>query len=110
MAEKIYLTPNLREPEFIIVPMGAVNENGIKQKRQAIKFYPNKHRTGQFITSDPKLQAFLDNHEWMKNGKLICTDKQLDSHETHPQQSQAVGPVTSEGAVKKIAPRIRKAK
>lgn len=110
MAEKTYITPGLKEPEIIVTPKGAVNEStGVKLKRRAIKFYPNHKGQGQFTTSDPKLQELLDNHPWQKMGKLTCVgahgvvpaDKPESKTEGEvEEQTQAVGPATSESAVK----------
>jgi len=71
MSEKVYVTPNLKEPEFIIVPRGQVNEQGIKLRRKSINFQPNHRGVGQFKTSDPVLQKFLENHENFKTGRLV---------------------------------------
>ena len=102
MTEKTYLTPNAREPEFIVVPQGAVNEQtGLKMKRKVIKFHPNARNVGQYIASDPKEQEWLESHEWFVVGKMIVVaDK---SHIETPEvdvPAQTVGPVTSEGAVR----------
>lgn len=102
MSEKTYITPLAKEPEFVIVPMGTFNELGVKLKRKAIKFYPNVRGVGQFTTSDPKLQAFLDNHEWMKLKKLVCMGESKmvpPSEPIEPEQKQTVGPVTSAPSV-----------
>jgi hypothetical protein len=101
MAEKTYLTPNAREPEFVVVPKGAINEQGIKLKRIAIKFYPNARKVGQFITSDPKQQEWLEGSEWFKLGKMILLKGHIAAPTDAPEQTQTTGPVSSEGAVRK---------
>ena len=69
--EKVYVTPYHKEPEFVKVPKGAINEQGVKQKRKAIKFHPNHRGVGQFKTSDPKIQSFLEEHQNFKSGKIV---------------------------------------
>jgi hypothetical protein len=96
----------MREPEMVVVPKGAKNEStGVRLKRKAIKFYPNHQGQGQLITSDEKVQELLDNHPWMKSGKLVCMGAHnvvpAPDHENDaPEQTQAAGPATSEPKVK----------
>lgn len=102
MSEKTYITPLFKEPEFVIVPMGAINEAGVKQKRKAIKFQRNARGVGQFKTADPKIQAFLEGHEWFKGKKMICVGEQstADVPPEEIEQSQSSGPATSEPKAK----------
>jgi len=71
MSEKVYITPGLKEPEFVISPMGAVNDRGIKIKRRAIKFQPNHQGQGQYKTADVEEQKFLENHPMFKQLKMV---------------------------------------
>ena len=105
MAEKTYLTPIAREPEFIVSPMGLRNELGVKIKRRVIKFRPNARKVGQFTTSDPKVQEWLENCEWFKLGKMEVLVGHLAPVEGE-EPTQTTGPQTSEVKVK----RGRKAK
>lgn len=95
---KKYITPLAKEPEFIVVPSGSLDERGNKLKRKAIKFYRNSQGVGQYVTSDPKEQGFLENSEWFKLGKLNVVVIKGDERSTEDAvaPAQAVGPQTSE--------------
>jgi hypothetical protein len=106
---KKYITPLAKEPEFIVVPSGSLDERGNKLKRKAIKFNRNNQGVGQYITSDPAEQKFLENCEWFRLGKLhVVTMKEVEKEpETPVSPAQAVGPQTSEVKTK---PEGKKAK
>jgi len=87
----------MKEPELVIVPMGATNEAGVKQKRKAIKFFRNSKGQGQFGTSDAKIQSYLDNHPWVAAKKLLCIGEELSAPVEIPteEQRQSEGMATS---------------
>jgi hypothetical protein len=102
MSEKTYTTPGKREPELVIVPMGAVNQAGVKQKRKAIKFFTNSRGVGQFTTSDKGLQDFIEAHPWTKSDQIICVgEASMATPEEAPEEAQASGPATSAEPVRK---------
>ena len=98
---KKYITPMAKEPEFVVVPSGSLDEKGNKLKRVAIAFQRNAQGAGQYITSDLKEQKFLEESEWFKSGKLVALEvKGTDKKEDAPEPTQATGPQTSEVVTK----------
>ncbi len=69
---KTYITPKMKEPELVMTPAGKKDAQGNKIARKTIQFYPNATGCGQFTTSDEKVQKFLDEHEYMTDGNMIC--------------------------------------
>jgi len=91
LESKTYITPGKKEPEFIIVaPMYGTMTTPPRQ-RKAIKFTTNRRGHGEFTTSDKGLQTFLDNHEWMKTGRLLVIGAHVPEGEKSDTPVQQTG-------------------
>ncbi len=68
---KTYITPKMKEPELVVQPAGKKDPQGNRIPRKTIQFRPNGASVGQYTTSDPKEQEFLDSHEYMTTGEMM---------------------------------------
>ena len=118
--EKTYITPLAKEPEFIIAGKGSLKAKNMGVTSARVKFHRNGRGVGQYATKDPVIQKFLDNHEWMADGRMTCTTEHMipaEEDETPNGDSEAApkqtnGPMTSTGpgAIRKRGGRPPKVK
>jgi len=104
---KTYLTPNKRCPELTIVPVGLKDIQGNKIKRKAILFKPNMVNVGQYTTSDPKEQEFIENHEWFGVGKIIHAPEDINELKGIVEKVEVSKGVTTAKAQEPISPVVK---
>jgi hypothetical protein len=88
MSEKTYITPGKLGPELIMKPYGHKDPVGNKIQGKSILFMPNAARIGQYTTSDPEEQAFLEGHERFKFGGIIILPESIVNIAKGPDATQ----------------------
>jgi len=92
---KTYITPKMKEPELVVQPAGKKDPQGNRIPRKTIQFRPNGASVGQYTTSDPKEQEFLDSHEYMTTGEMMVMGAESDLPAAEPTVKTRVGPQTA---------------
>jgi len=85
MAEKKYIFIDHKGLRMVMVPMGKKDTVGNKIPGKTIEFSPDPvTREAHFITSDEKVQKFIEGNERFKQGKIFIETAQGEG----PQRSQ----------------------
>lgn len=94
---KTYIFLNHKALCLVKQPMGKKDAQGNKIPRVAYQFSPNWEGKAEFKTSDPKVQAYIENTEKYKTGQIIIHSAQGNPEPEADEPEETSVPAESRG-------------